>query len=307
MSFLNVLTQSRLLRYLRLNTALLTWLLVGMLSVMWGTSYILIKRSLTVFTPFELAALRTTIASVVFLPAALSSLKQVNRTEWKYLLAMGCLAILFPAFLFPLAQTHLASTLTGIINSLTGLFTLLVGALLFRQKITALKIGGILLGMAGTAILILSGRQDQITSNAFYGLFVVLATICNALNANIVKRYLQHINALKMSALGLFTVGPVAFIYLCTTAAPAKILYTTAGLHGLGYVSILALVSTSLGFILYNKLIQISSPLFVSVITYLIPIVALLWGLQDGEQITTFHYVGMATILAGVFIVNKSE
>jgi drug/metabolite transporter (DMT)-like permease len=295
------------LRYLRLNTALLTWVLVVLLSLMWGTSYILIKRSLTVFTPFELAALRTSIAAFCFLPTALVSFKQVKRTEWKYLIAMGCLAILFPAFLFPLAQTHLASALTGIINSLTGLFTLLVGVFFFRQQITALKIGGIVLGMAGTAILILSGRQDQITSNAIYGLFVVLATICNALNANIVKNYLQHINPIKMSALGLFAVGPVAFIYLCTTAAPAKILYTTAGWHALGYVGILALVSTSLGFVLYNKLIQISSPLFVSVIAYLIPVVALMWGLLDGEQITVFHYVGMVTILAGVFIVNKSE
>ena len=307
MSFLNVLNQSRLLHYLRLNTALLTWILVALLSVMWGTSYILIKRSLTVFTPFELAALRTTIAALCFLPTALASFKQVKRSEWKHLIAMGCLAILFPAFLFPLAQTHLASALTGIINSLTGLFTLLVGVFFFRQRLTALKIGGILLGMGGTAILILSGRQDQITSNTIYGLFVVLATICNALNANVVKTYLQHLNPIKMSALGLFAVGPVAFIYLCTTAVPAKILYTTAGLHGLGYVTILALVSTSLGFIFYNKLIQISSPLFASVITYLIPVVALMWGLQDGEQITPFHYLGMVTILAGVFIVNKSE
>lgn len=300
------LTQSRLLRYVRLHTALLTWLLVISLSVMWGTSYILIKRSLTVFSPFELAALRTTIASLVFLPAAATGLKQVKPAEWKHLFSMGCLAILFPAFLFPLAQTQLASALTGIINSLTGLFTLLIGALLFRHRITALKLGGILLGLAGTAVLILSGRHDQITSNAVYGLFVVLATICNALNANLVKRYLQHFNPVKMSALSLFLVGPIALGYLCTTAAPAKIWYSPAGLSGLGYVSILALVSTSLGFIMYNKLIQISSPLFVSVITYLIPVVALLWGLHDGEQITALHYLGMAGILGGVFMVNKT-
>ncbi len=252
--------------------------------MMWGTSYILIKRSLLVFTPLELGSLRTSIAALCFLPVAIRHFKSVTVQEWKYLVSIGCLGILFPAFLFPLAQTHLASALTGILNALTGLSTLVVGALFFKQKITTLRVAGILLGIIGTALLIFSGASSQVTTNAIYGIFVVLATICNALNANVTKSYLAHMPTLKMSALGLFTVGPIAFIYFCTTAAPAKIIYTAAGLKALGLVSILALVST-----------------------YLIPIVALAWGVLDGERITATHYLGMITILSGVYLVSRNR
>nr|WP_255709821.1 EamA family transporter [Pontibacter harenae] len=281
--------------------------MVVVLTFIWGTSFILIKKGLTVFSSDELGALRIIIASASLLPFAIRNLRKVELHRWRFLFASGLLGNLFPAFLFAYAETRLASGLAGVLNSLTALFTLLIGAAFFHQRITWLRMMGILVGIAGTAMLIFSGNGQADLDNKFYGLYIVVATICYGGSANIIKYKLQGINPVVMSSLALLTVGPLATAYLFTTDAVEKLQHAPQAWEALAYIATLAIFSTAIGLILLNKLIHVSTPLFASTTNYLIPIVALMWGVLDGETIQLWHYLGMVVILIGVFIVNRAK
>ncbi|MFB9861872.1 DMT family transporter [Rufibacter immobilis] len=288
-------------------TPAMAWVILAGLSLIWGTSFILIKKGLAVFSSDELGALRITIATLALLPFALKGLKAPAPGQWKFLLLSGLIGNLIPAFLFAYAETQLASGLAGVLNSLTALFTLIIGAIFFQQKITLLRVLGILIGIAGTAVLIFSGSAQENSSNSFYGLYVVLATILYGGSLNVIKHCLAGIKPLTMASLALLTVGPLAFAYLCTTSAFDKLATQPAAWEALGYITLLAVFSTAIGLVFYNKLIHMTNTLFASTSTYLMPIVALIWGVADGETIHLMHYAGMAIILGGVLLVNRAK
>ncbi|WP_299707004.1 DMT family transporter [uncultured Pontibacter sp.] len=276
------------------------------LALIWGTSFILIKKGLVVFSSNELGAIRIAIAFLTLSPFAIKHLRQVEPYRWKYLLGSGLLGNLFPAFLFAYAETQLASGLAGVLNSLTALFTLLVGAIFFQQAITWMRMLGIIIGIVGTAILIFSGGDTNM-DNTFYGIYIVIATICYGGSVNIIKHRLQGMKPLVMSSMALLTVGPLAIAYMFTTDVVPKLQSTPGAWEAFMYIALLAVFSTAVGLVLFNKLIHMSTTLFASSSTYLIPIVALMWGVLDGEVIHLWHYIGMVIILAGVFIVNRAK
>jgi drug/metabolite transporter (DMT)-like permease len=280
---------------------------VIILALIWGTSFILIKKGLVVYDSDELGALRMVIACTALLPFAIKNLRKVEPARWKFLLGSGLLGNFFPAFLFAIAETRMASGLAGVLNSLTALFTLLVGAALFGQSITWMRMLGIIIGIAGTAILIFTGNGNAELNNMYYGLYIVLATIFYGVSANIIKHRLHGMKAIAVSSLALLTVGPVALVYLFTTDFFYKLQHVPGAWEALMYIAILAVFSTAIALVLFNKLIHITTTLFASSTTYLIPVVALMWGVLDGETIHLWHYVGMVVILAGVFIVNRAK
>ncbi|MFD2246606.1 DMT family transporter [Pontibacter ruber] len=285
----------------------MAWLLVIILALIWGTSFILIKKGLVVYSSDELGALRMVIACAALLPFAIKNLRKVEPGRWKFLLGSGLLGNFFPAFLFAIAETRLASGLAGVLNSLTALFTLLVGAVFFSQSITWMRMVGIIIGILGTVVLIFTGNDNAGLGNMYYGLYIVLATIFYGASANIIKHRLQGMKAIAVSSLALLTVGPVALVYLFTTDFFYKLQHVPGAWEALMYIAILAVFSTAIALVLFNKLIHITTTLFASSTTYLIPIVALMWGVLDGETIHLWHYVGMLIILAGVFIVNRAK
>jgi drug/metabolite transporter (DMT)-like permease len=286
----------------------LAWFILLFLSLIWGTSFILIKKGLAVFSSDELGSVRITIACLSLLPFALKNIKQVPLEKWKFIMGSGFVGNLFPAFLFAYAETKLASGLAGVLNSLTALFTLIIGAIFFQQKITGLRLAGILIGITGTAILIFGGgTQEASAANAFFGIYVVIATLMYGLSLNLIKHRLQGIPALTMASMALLSVGPLAFGYLCTTSFFHKLANVPGAYEALFYIALLAVFSTAIGLVLYNRLIHMTNTLFASSSTYLMPIVALLWGVLDGETILLMHYMGMLVILAGVLIVNRSR
>ena len=264
------------------------------------------KKGLLVFSADELGAVRITIAALALLPFAFTNIKRVSLGQWKYIITCGLVGNLFPAFLFAYAETQLASGLAGVLNSLTALFTLIIGAIFFKQRITTYRIAGILLGIIGTAILIGGGNNQENSGNSFYGIYVVIATLMYGVSLNIIKHRLQGIPALTMASLSLFSVGPLAFVYLSTTSFFYKMQVSGAP-EALLYIALLAIFSTAIGLVLYNKLIHLTTTLFASSSTYLMPIVALLWGVLDGETIYLFHYLGMIVILAGVLLVSRNR
>ncbi|KAA9331833.1 DMT family transporter [Adhaeribacter soli] len=289
------------------GTPAVAWFILILLSLIWGTSFILIKKGLEVFTADELGALRITLACLFLLPFALKNLTKIKQRYLIWIAFSGFIGNLIPAFLFAYAETELASGLAGVLNSLTALFTLIIGAIFFQQRITGLRIAGIIIGIVGTAVLIFSGGSQETSSNALYGILVVIATVMYGGSLNIIKHKLAGLNALAMASLALFSVGPLAFGYLFTTEAFTKLAHTPGSWEALGYIALLAAASTAIGLVLYNKLIHMTTTLFASSSTYLMPIVALLWGVLDGEVIHLYHYVGMVIILIGVFIVNRAK
>ena len=210
-----------------------------------------------------------------------------------------------PAFLFPFAQTHISSSLSGILNSLTPLSTLLLGVLVFKAPIMYNKLFGVLIGLVGAGLLILFGADGGLSGNLWYGLLIVLATICYGMSSNLVGFYLRDMSSLMISAVSFTIVGLPAIVLLFGTDFTAVLQTHPQGWECLGYITVLALFSTVLASVIFFRLIQWTNPLFASSISYLVPIVATFLGFWDGETISLFHFLGMGLILFGVYLARK--
>jgi drug/metabolite transporter (DMT)-like permease len=290
----------------RMNDRALAWFLLILLSLIWGSSFILIKRGLAIYSPLELGAIRIVTAGLVLLPVSLSRIGKLPKRSWRMLLLAGFLGSLGPAFLFALAQTHLDSGLTGSLNALTPLFTILIGTWFFGSAFTRRNAVGIAIGFIGTVLLIFAGSDGGISGFNFYALFVVLATILYATNLNIIKGYLGDLKPLTITSVSLLMVLPLALVILASlTEFSTKIIYVEGAWEAFGYISILGVVGTAIALIIFNKTVQISTPLFTSSVTYIIPLIAVMWGLLDGERLMITHYLAMALILVGVFVANR--
>ncbi len=284
----------------------LAWIFLILLSLIWGSSFILIKKSLLVFTPLEVGALRIATAGLFLAPIALRELAGLNRRNWRVLLLAGFLGSFGPAFLFAIAQTQLNSGLAGALNALTPLFTILIGSWFFGTVVTRKNAIGIAIGFVGTVLLILSGNSGKLGSFNFYALFVVLATVMYAANLNIIKAYLGGLKPLTITSVSLLMILPLALVILASmTQFSTKIMYQEGAWEAFGYVSLLGVLGTAIALIIFNKTVQISTPLFTSSVTYIIPIVAVMWGFFDGESLSPAHLGSMALIIAGVFIANR--
>ncbi|SNC77178.1 EamA-like transporter family protein [Hymenobacter gelipurpurascens] len=289
------------------------WVLLLVLATIWGTSFILMKKGLVVFSAVELGAARVSVAAILLLPFALKHIGKVERSRFKWLVLSGVVGTLIPAFLFAYAETRMASGLAGVLNALTAVFTLVVGAAFFGQKLTGLRVFGIGLGLAGTVVLmLLGGSGGDATpsgeSNAWYGLYIVLATLGYGFSVNIIKHHFSGIPALAVTGLLLLFIGGPALAYLLLGTQFLHKLATVPGAWtAFGYIALLATMSTAVAMVLFNKLIQSSTALFAASNTYLVPIMALGWGLLDGEQFNLWHLLGMLIILISVAIIHRAK
>ena len=278
-----------------------------LLSIVWGSSFFLIKKGLLAFTPLQVASLRITIAGLAFLPFFIYNFKKIDWSKVKQLFIVGFAGSAFPALLFSIAQTEVSSSVAGVLNSLTPLFVLIQGVLFYGLVLTKEKLIGVILGFLGASFLILFGKSLASDGNQWYALFLVLATFCYALSVNTVQKYFQNISAVNLSAAAYCLVAPFGLIYLCCTDF-AEVLQTHEdGMTSFGSITILSLASTVIASIIFFKLVQMTSALFASMVAYLIPLVALGFGFFDGEQLTIFHFIGMAMILFGVYITKKEK
>lgn len=286
----------------------IAWSILIILALVWGSSFILIKRGLTIFDAGEVGAIRILAACLFLVPLSVPKLRKLSKRHIQLLFLIGLVGSFIPAFLFALGQTRLDSGITGVLNALTPIFTLLIGGVFFQQKFSKANYIGIVLAFVGTAILLAAGSDGKLGTINFYAFFVVLATICYGTNLNVIKNYLADLNPVVITSVSILLVGPFAGIYLLTATDFEQKLATVDGaFEALGYISLLGILGTSLALILFNKLVQITTPIFSSTVTYLIPIVALAWGIWDGEQLVTGQLIGIATILAGVFITNRKK
>lgn len=275
--------------------------------ITWGSSFILIKKGLDVFSDMQVGAMRIGIAFLVLMPFAFSRMRHLSRKHWLVLLAVSfCSAA--PAFLFPMAQKGLDSGIAGILNALTPLFTMLVGLSLFKLKVKWFNVVGVLIGLAGAVGLISITGGGNFNVNFGYAVYIILATTLYAFNGNIIKTYLKDLDSFTITIFSFFIFGLPAIIYLFTGTDFVFVLeHHPDFLLGLIHVATLAILGTAVALIAFNYLIKITNVIFASSVTYLIPIVALIWGIIDGERFEYVYIIWILLILVGVYLVNARQ
>lgn len=284
----------------------LKWILYFSLGIIWGTSFILIKKGLEVFDPVQVGSIRLIISFLALLPFAFKRLKEITAKDWFILGAAGILGSFFPAYLFAMAQTGLNSSTAGILNSLTPLFTLLVGVSFFSFKARWWSYAGVFISMLGTYGLLTVSGGHAFSFNIQYGIMIIFATLFYGTQINIIKTYLKHIPPLTITVFQFFIIGWPALLILFGFTDFIDLFQTEPRFfEGIFYVAILALIGTAFALFLFNKLIKIANPVFASSVTYFIPVVALIWGFFDNESFSILIFLWITLILSGVYLVNK--
>ncbi len=284
-----------------LRDRLINWSILILLSLIWGTSFILMKKGLRSFDALQIASLRIFISYIFLLPVALYNIRRINKDNLLSLIIIGLIGNALPAFLYPFAQRIIDSSVAGMLNSLTPLFTLLTGIIIYRRKARLSQVAGVIIGLAGAAGLLYRGSL----SFEPRGLLIVLATFFYGISSNQVT-LIKNLNGVVITSLAFFIVGPIAGISLLfSDFGPA--METENWLHNLGFISILSVFGSGIAVGLFNILVIRTSPVYAVSVTYLAPIIATLWGFADGENITLFMIISVICILAGVYLTIKRK
>jgi drug/metabolite transporter (DMT)-like permease len=287
-----------------MNSRLINWSILILLALIWGSSFILMKRGLDVFTSSQVAGLRMFIAFLFIIPFSFKYVKLREKKDWLKFLGIGLLGNFIPAFLFTAAEKGISSSLTGMLNSLTPFFTLLIGILIFRSSTTLNKILGIIIGLTGAIGLLIPEKLSDLGTNINFGGYVVIATILYGMSVNLIRQYAGNYHSITTACWALLLVGPFGGIYLLFTDFSAAVHHPLFW-NSMGYVAILSIGGTALSIMLFNLLVKNTGTLFSASVTYLIPVVAILWGIFDGEVISVRQVLSIFVILAGVYLVNR--
>jgi drug/metabolite transporter (DMT)-like permease len=284
----------------------LSWVILLVLSVIWGSSFILMKRGLDAYSSDEVAALRISIAFLFLLPFYVKHYKIDLRRYFTGLVLMGVFGNLIPAFLFTYAETAISSSLAGMLNALTPLFTILVGLVWLKIRPSTQQVYGIIVGLISAVFLMLFEKGDTIFRNVQYGLLLVAATLCYAVSVNGIRKYLVGLNSITATVWAFTITGPMALVYLFGfTDFTVHLAQSPTALPSLGYIGILAIVGTAISVILYNVLIREAGAVFASSCTYLIPVVAVGWGIFDGETVNFAQLLSVGAIILSVYLINR--
>ena len=283
------------------------WGTLVILSLIWGSSYILIKKGLTGLTPIQLGSLRVIVTTLLIAPIGYQKIKHIPKEKMKWVALSAFVGSFFPAYLFAFAETEISSSVTAVMVSLTPLFTLLISVIIFGEELLKKQVLGVFIGFTGIIVLV---NNELISSsfNILYVMFIVLAAICYAINANVLKYKLSNIPALGIVFMSFLFMFIPAFIILCFSSFPfSDFASDPLIIESIIYIVILALFGTAIAKVLYIKLLAISTPVFSVSTTYLMPVVAIFWGLLDGEEFKLTQFTGTAIILLGVYLVTKKK
>ncbi|MDA9203711.1 DMT family transporter [Flavobacteriaceae bacterium] len=290
-----------------MSLSLKKWGTLVILSLIWGSSYILIKKGLTGLTPIQLGSLRVIVTTIIIAPIGYQKIKHIPRQKMKWVALSAFVGSFFPAYLFAFAETEISSSITAVMVSLTPLFTLLISVFVFGEELLKKQVFGVLIGFTGIIVLI-NNELFSSSFNILYIMFIVLAAFCYAINANVLKYKLSNIPALGIVFMSFLFMFIPAFIILCFSDFPfSDFASDPLIIESIIYIVILALFGTAIAKVLYIKLLAISTPVFSVSTTYLMPVVAIFWGLLDGEEFKLTQFTGTAIILLGVYLVTKKK
>lgn len=283
------------------------WFVLILLSLIWGSSFILMKEGLKGFDPLQLALIRMSVAALCFLPFALKHLRELRMKEIALLFIVGLTGNALPAFLYAKSETVLPTAVVGVLTSMVPIFALMLAWLFFQQRFPVANVVGIVVGIVGAGLLAIAGSPEvDRSTNLAYAALVLVATISYGINVNLVKGYFAKRNSVLVTSVALTTVGAPSLVYLLAgTSFIATLRANPAAPAALGYIAILGAFGTAFSVLLFNQLLQAGTIIFATSVTYTIPIVAVLWGIVLHEQFTTIHALGFAVILAGVWLANR--
>ena len=282
----------------------LKWILLAALALIWGSSFILIKKGLVGLNPFQVGSLRILFAAVFLLVIGFRSITAIPLHQWKYIALTALFGTFIPAYFFALAETNIESSVTSVLNSLTPLNTLILGILVFKMEYKRAQVIGVVIGFIGTALLILNGAIHHPGQNYFYATFAILGAVCYGINVNLIKKYLSDLSPLSISTGNFLILAiPAGVILYCSGFS--NVMSHVKVQHSVWFILILGVIGTGIANILFFKLIHLSTPVFATTVTYLIPIVAFFWGVLDGEILTFVQYSGACIILIGVYLSSK--
>lgn len=280
------------------------WLLLILLSVIWGSSFILIKKSLEHFSPYQVGALRVLIAGIILMPVAISKYKLFPKKHLKWLILAAFTGNFIPMFLFPIAETEISSSIAGIINSMMPIFVIIVGALVWKFETTRRQMTGVFISFTGVCLLAFGG-DDSTQFKIFPILLLLLATLCYAMSTTTVKSKLMDVSSTILSAFVFsFVLFLPSVIALLSTGFVSEFTFSKENMIGLGFVSLLSVFGTGLAMMMNYRLLKVSTPLFASTVTLLMPIVAIIWGVLDGEKLTTLQLAGTSIIITGLIFLR---
>ncbi len=287
-----------------LNKKIWQWTAVVVMSLMWGSSFILIKKSLEAYSPYQSGALRMILAYLFFLPFAIKRIKKINRKNIFPLFFVGFIGNFFPAFMFAFGESHINSSLASMLNSTTPIFVLLIGVMFFRVKTRIVNILGLIIGFVGTMGLIVKDFSS-LTNDWNIGAIVILfASMFYGINTNVIKTNLKELDGLSIASLGFFLIGPFAVAYFFSTDL-SRAFQSPFILRSTVSLIVLAFFSSFIALIIFNLLIKHTTAIFAASTTYFMPIIAIMWGILDKEQISILQIISILIILAGVSLVNK--
>jgi drug/metabolite transporter (DMT)-like permease len=291
-----------------MNAKTSKWLYLAVLALIWGSSFILIKKSLIGLTPIQLGALRVLVAGIFLLLIWHKHLRYIQRHHWKWVALAGFIGTFFPAFCFAIAQTEIDSTISSVLNTTTPIMTLLFGYVLFKITFTLKQFVGVIIGLLGCFLLIWVGAEVNPNQNYQYVLYVFLATFGYAMNVNILKSKLPDLTPTAITVGSFAAITPISLVVLvCSGFWNRSDLATPVVMQSLGALVVLAIFSSALALLLFNKLIKMTTAVFSSSVTYLIPVVAIFWGIIDGESLSFFQVVAIGVILSGVLLANSTK
>jgi drug/metabolite transporter (DMT)-like permease len=291
-----------------MQVSLKKWVYLFVLSIIWGSSYILIKKGLLGLTPLQLGSTRILMTTAMLSLVGWKQLKKISKDSWKWIIFTGYFGTFFPSYLFAFAETVIDSSVAAVLNGMTPLFTLILGFLFFKSTFKWMKILGVFIGFVGTLILVSNEFNIRSGLNSWYAFLVVAAAICYSINVNVIKYKLQDVPALSIALGNFIAIAVPALLVLVTSNFPWGAVYESTALSSsLGYIFILSLFGTALAKVMFNELVSISSPVFSISITYILPIVAISWGILDGEQFVLIQWLGCALILLGVYLITDKK
>ncbi len=282
----------------------LKWVILIVLALIWGSSFILIKKGLNGLSPLQLGSLRIIFCAFFLLIIGFKNITTIPLYKWKYIALTSLFGTFIPAYLFAIAQTEINSSVSSILNSLTPLNTLILGSIIFGLDFKRTQIFGVIVGFIGTILLIFNGAVNHPNQNYWYTILVLIASICYAMNVNFIKKYLSDLKPLTITVGNFLVMLFPALLVLSFTDFFSSVHFEKVQ-HAMIFVAVLGIIGTGIANVLFYKLIQISSPVFATSVTYLIPVVAFFWGLLDNEMLTPLQFIGAFIILIGVYLSSK--
>lgn len=281
------------------------WFLLVFISLTWGSSFILIKKSLLVFSPYEIGAIRVVGSGLILAIIGIPTLLRMRRNTLFWIIIAGFFGNFLPMFLFPIAQTQVSSSLAGILDSLVPIFILIFGFVFFGIKSKFTQVLGAVIGFIGAASLIFFTKGNSENSQFGYAMLIILGGASYAINSLIVKEKLPNLDAIKLTAAVYSFWAIPSLVILYFTGMIQNFEMKTAYVEPLFYMAFLTVFGTAIAMLLYFKLIQNTSAVFASISSYLLPVVAIIWGILDGEEFSFWYILGAILILIGIYLIRE--